>query len=366
MASGLSWFPVDVNLRAHPKALELAALLGDPRAHTWLPDLWAWAYRCQPTGTISGKHPGRVIEMAVGWTGAPDALWRAMVDARWLDRLDDGSLHIHGWEEHAGPLLAKNARDAERQKERRAKLAGRFSGGKNRPSDVRATSDESHTDVAGNRNPNPNRNRNPNRNPNSHSSNDDPPPPPAADPHGFFARFQAARGAQLGAVSERLKKNKKRDEPGEWRALYQQRLEQLAGDEAALWRVFEAYLEDRWGLSRDPPCTWHGLKSDEVFDRCASARLESQPTGPPPPKQPDTPAGAKFTAVLEQIRRDGKTYALQWLTQLRAVSLGAELLLEAKDRYQADWVGDHYAAALTAAAGIPVRVVAPEGATDAA
>lgn len=170
--AGLSWFPVAANLRSHRKAMRLAAMLGDPRAHTWLVDMWGWAYHSEPSGTLHGDDAGRIIEMAVGWTGEPDRLWKAMVAAGWLDAID-GGLHIHDWEEHAGPLMAKAERDADRARERRAKMTGRFAPKARRadvaqnPADVAATSRgrradvrQNSGDVAGNSNPNPNPNPN--------------------------------------------------------------------------------------------------------------------------------------------------------------------------------------------------------------
>lgn len=248
-------------------------------------DLWAWALELAPEdatpediGVFEDASPGETLAGAVEWTGDAGKLVRGFERAGFVALTATG-FRVRGLSEIYGDLLAERAADRERKRRARAeRQQGRelanpldhVSSG--RPPDKDRTSAGRPEDST----------RQTQTQTQTHIQINDDPPPPAADPHGFFARFQAARVARLGAVSERLKKpHKKRDEPAEWRALYQQRLEQLGGDEAALWRVFEAYLGDTWGLSRDPPCTWHGLKSDEVFDRCAAVRPKA--TGPPAP-----------------------------------------------------------------------------------
>jgi hypothetical protein len=57
----------------------------------------------------------------------------------------------------------------------------------------------------------------------------------------------------------------------------------------------------------------------------------------------DTPAASAWRRMLEALRADGKDYALRWLVKLRAREVcEGELVLEAGDRFFADWVGDHY------------------------
>lgn len=60
----------------------------------------------------------------------------------------------------------------------------------------------------------------------------------------------------------------------------------------------------------------------------------------------DSPPGRAWSAVLEAVRHSGKTYALQWLTRMRAAGIEDEglLLLECPDRFFQDWVDDHYRA----------------------
>ncbi|HZI06725.1 MAG TPA: DnaA N-terminal domain-containing protein [Archangium sp.] len=57
----------------------------------------------------------------------------------------------------------------------------------------------------------------------------------------------------------------------------------------------------------------------------------------------DTPAASAWKRMLQALHADGKDYALTWLRGLcaREVCEG-ELVLEAPDRFFADWVGEHY------------------------
>lgn len=106
---GLDWIQVDGRLRSHRKTLKLAAALRDPRAHTWLVDLWAWASLNEPSGLIPGPMAEDVVEGAVGWTGDQGALAAAMINSGWLDRGDSGSLLLHDWADHQGARIARVA-----------------------------------------------------------------------------------------------------------------------------------------------------------------------------------------------------------------------------------------------------------------
>ncbi len=58
---------------------------------------------------------------------------------------------------------------------------------------------------------------------------------------------------------------------------------------------------------------------------------------------PDVSAQAIWTQILETLRREGKTYALSWLTRMRPVALrDGEFILGVPDRFFRDWVDDHY------------------------
>jgi hypothetical protein len=111
----LDWIQVDAGLRFHPKAIALSANLGDPRAHTYLVDLWTWAAKSSPDGRITGKAATAIIEGAVGWTGKRGALVDALVQERWLDVVEDG-FYIHDWHDWAGAHIEKAEKEALRKR----------------------------------------------------------------------------------------------------------------------------------------------------------------------------------------------------------------------------------------------------------
>jgi len=119
---GLPWLKVSSDLPNHPKSLDLAAELGEPRAWTYVLELWLWCGRSAPDGRIAGKHPVAMVERAAGWTGEPGALAGALERVGLLDR-DGEAFQVHDWAEHNAAHQAKLERDrahaAKRRKESR-------------------------------------------------------------------------------------------------------------------------------------------------------------------------------------------------------------------------------------------------------
>jgi chromosomal replication initiator protein len=63
----------------------------------------------------------------------------------------------------------------------------------------------------------------------------------------------------------------------------------------------------------------------------------------------DSPAALTWKRVLRELEAQGRHFALEWLAPLRAREVAeGTLVLEARDRYWRDWVGDHYAQLLRA------------------
>lgn len=114
----LSWIRVDANLRHHPKAIALSCELGDPRAHSYLIDLWSWSSKGAPLGQIRGKNVAAIVEGACGWLGERGALFAALISTGWLDSAD-GGVDIHDWAEHAGAYILKAQNDARKKQEKR-------------------------------------------------------------------------------------------------------------------------------------------------------------------------------------------------------------------------------------------------------
>jgi hypothetical protein len=119
----MSWIRVDANLRLHPKAMDLAHELGDPRAHTYLVDLWSWASQRCPTGVVVSKSIDAVIEGACGWVGERGRLFKALIGSGWIDVTESG-VEIHDWNDHAGAYVLKAQKDAARKRTRRSMSDG--------------------------------------------------------------------------------------------------------------------------------------------------------------------------------------------------------------------------------------------------
>jgi hypothetical protein len=90
----------------------LAAMLDLPRwgAVGLLEMLWHFTARYSPRGDV-GKHSDRQIAAAMDWRAEPERLVQALVDARWLDRVEGGRLWVHDWHEHCDGAADKYLAD---------------------------------------------------------------------------------------------------------------------------------------------------------------------------------------------------------------------------------------------------------------
>ncbi len=281
----LSWVSVDANLPNHRKSIDLAARVGDPRAWTYLVQLWAWATQNEPAGVIRGGAARLVLEHVSGWRGAADQLTQALIDSGWIDVLSDG-LGLHDWQEHQGVHIAKAEKDAERQRQKRGKITERFSS-KKRPSVVHATSVGQPTDIQGSSDGYPcdgAGNKNTNKNTNKNLLTTTAPPPFELKPTGPKEKKQPAHVQFIEwAQDERLKAFPLalREEIGEkehskYSARHAACLEAVSGDLARLRATWLGYLEDGWAKKCSPPCPLAGFFSDTVFRRCVPGQ-SSQP-----------------------------------------------------------------------------------------
>lgn len=105
-------------LGSHPKTRKLARLLGISRATAvgHLHFLWWWATDYAGDGCLARFDP---LDIAVGaeWDGDPDAFLAALIDAGFVDP----DRAIHDWDEYAGKLNDRRARNAERMRAARAR-----------------------------------------------------------------------------------------------------------------------------------------------------------------------------------------------------------------------------------------------------
>lgn len=172
----LRWVSVDANLRNHPKAIHLTKLLGVPRAHGYLVDLWCWATQNAPSGLISGAAARLVLEVAAGWDGTPEALTNALIQSGWVDETEDG-LALHDWKDHAGAHIAKAEKDRKRMRDQRKKIATKFSGKRSRTVREQSPNVHEQNGTEANEPANTKTNTNPNRNPNPNPNEEDGRPP---------------------------------------------------------------------------------------------------------------------------------------------------------------------------------------------
>jgi hypothetical protein len=121
------WIKINNDLPDHPKSDALASVLSEPRAWTYLVELWLWASRTKPDGNLAGVAD-IIIAKRAGWTGDATVFVEALIATGWLS----ATRMLHDWEEHQGAVRDKAYRDRERSEERRA---GRAAG----PATSRAT-----------------------------------------------------------------------------------------------------------------------------------------------------------------------------------------------------------------------------------
>lgn len=116
------WIESHQELGSHPKTQKLARILGlsKPTVVGHLQYLWWWATDYAQEGDLSRFDP---LDIAIGaeWEGNPDLFLDALIRAGFVDRGEDGGgLAIHDWQDYAGKLIERRAKNAERMREARA------------------------------------------------------------------------------------------------------------------------------------------------------------------------------------------------------------------------------------------------------
>lgn len=123
----MTWIRVEQSLRNHPKLRKAAKLLGLSEAEIVgrLMYLWWWAVDYAPDGDLS-RYTVEDVELAADWGGEPGAFVEAFCNcgygkgAGFLERDAEGRLKIHDWQDYAGKLIERRARNAERMRQVRA------------------------------------------------------------------------------------------------------------------------------------------------------------------------------------------------------------------------------------------------------
>lgn len=86
-----------VNFWQHPKTIKLTRK-GGLEAVRSLQILWCFCAQERTDGILSGMDIDD-IEIAADWRGEPGRLIELLLNGNWLERLQDGTYALHGWEE---------------------------------------------------------------------------------------------------------------------------------------------------------------------------------------------------------------------------------------------------------------------------
>lgn len=254
---------VDANLRFHPKAIALGIELSDPRAWTYLVELWCWVSQNMPTGVIPGTAAQMVVEHALCWR-EPGKLVEALIKHGWLDKTDAG-LAVHDWKEHAGAHLAKAEKEAKRLRAYRKSVHSKYGSVQVRTDGVRVP----NTYVRGNKKK---KEKKKEKEEVAQTALDgiEPPPPPPKEPSSqerFASWFEAKRKDLLGDewLEDKVLSVARLNTELGWVKELQQ--EQVA--DAAL-----LYLSDPKRKKQNPPCALLWFSRDRADYLAAIARRD--------------------------------------------------------------------------------------------
>ena len=116
----MAWIELHQALVAHPKTKRLARRLGVnlPTAIGTLACLWCWCVEYAQDGNLE-RFDAQDIADAAEWTGDPEALIAALVEASFVDAEND-VLRIHNWHKYAGRLMEQRRHHAANKQRARA------------------------------------------------------------------------------------------------------------------------------------------------------------------------------------------------------------------------------------------------------
>lgn len=100
-----------VNFWQHPKTVKLSRK-GGLEAVRSLQILWCFCAQERTDGILSGMD-GDDIEIAADWQGDPGKLLDLLLAGNWLERFEDGTYALHGWEERQAYVSKADSRKAQ-------------------------------------------------------------------------------------------------------------------------------------------------------------------------------------------------------------------------------------------------------------
>jgi hypothetical protein len=136
----MAWIESHQTLPNHPKTLKVARALGIDPAHVvgHLHCLWYWGVDYAETGSLT-KFDEDDIEAGAQWCGEPGHLFKALVDAGFIEEKPDG-YSLHDWWQYAGKLIQRRREDVAR-KRKQAHAAGMDTGSDEIPSELQRNPD---------------------------------------------------------------------------------------------------------------------------------------------------------------------------------------------------------------------------------
>lgn len=141
------WIEVHHELPKHKKTMRFKTALKvkTPQAVGHLVMLWLHCIENASDGDITDIPPDD-LALFSGYAGKGQVFVDALLASGYADRMDDGRIVLHDWNDYAGRLLEKRQKDADRKRENRRTVRGMSDG------QCAETDADGLRDGAGNRN----------------------------------------------------------------------------------------------------------------------------------------------------------------------------------------------------------------------
>jgi len=99
---------IAVSFKGHRKRKKLVKIIGHEGVGCLI-DLWLGAAMSNPSGMLSAwdEHD---IALEAGWDGEPEEFVKALIDCRFLEKMECGTYKLHDWEDHQGYVIHSKER----------------------------------------------------------------------------------------------------------------------------------------------------------------------------------------------------------------------------------------------------------------